>query len=166
MHQKPAAEQLEIALRRVQERDLPTLHSFECDPAANELAGVKPRTREVFMARWRDVIVDPKINVQVIVPAGEPEGEVLGSISVFQAEGRDNIGYWISRAHWGKRVASRAVAMFLAMEGRRPLHATAAADNTASRRVLTHHGFRLIRERWAEETERYCARQIVEMELE
>jgi RimJ/RimL family protein N-acetyltransferase len=149
------------------------LFEIGSDPLACEMAGVKPRTREAFMTRWKEVLADPAINTRVIEIAatrvgGAGELEFAGSISVFQAPGeaRDSIGYWLAREYWGRGIASRALAMFLHDEPRRPLHATAAMTNIASHRVLLKNGFRLVGTRMGEETDRYMAREIAEFVLE
>jgi RimJ/RimL family protein N-acetyltransferase len=145
------------------------MHEIGCDPVACEMAGVKPRTREAFVARWEQIFADPRINtrvIEVIAPGGSKE--FAGSISVFQAPGesRDSIGYWIARPHWGRGVASHALAMFLTQEARRPLHATASTQNLASLRVLEKNGFRLVRRFQGEETDRYLAREVADFVLE
>ena len=167
---KQAQSTIEVSLRRPTLDDLPAMFEIGADPVACEMAGVKPRTREVFMARWKDVLADPAINSRVIEVsrAGADRPEFAGSISVFQApeETRDSIGYWIARPHWGKGIASRALEMFLKEEPRRPLHATASVANRASLRVLERHGFRVVGSRMGEETDRYMAREVGEFVLE
>lgn len=167
-HARPA---LEITLRRPTWEDVPVMHEIGTDPAANEMAGTKPRTREAFLARWKEVLADPAVNSRVIEirPAGSTgPREFAGTVNVFQAPGetRDSLGYWVARPHWGKGIASRALAMFLLEEPRRPLHATAAMTNGASIRVLTRNGFRLVRTFKGEETDRYLAREVGEFLLE
>ena len=95
----------------------------------------------------------------------EGELEIVGTIARFQAEGHDSVGYWIARRHWGKGIASQALAMFLAEEPRRPLHATTARTNAASRHILEKHGFRCTGFRMGEETDRYLAREIADFVL-
>ncbi len=151
-----------LRLRPLQPGDLPTLYELQNDPESNEMAGTKPRTREAFLAVWERVVVDPNINSRVI----EVGGAIAGSISCFQADGRDCIGYWIARSHWGQGIASRALAMFLAEERRRPLHATAARANAASHRILEKCGFRCVGFRMGEETDRFIAREIADFVLE
>lgn len=152
-----------FTLRRPTWEDVPALFGLECEAAGNEMAGVKPRTREVFFERWREVLADARINSRVI----EVGGAFAGTISVFQAEGRDCLGYRIDPVHWGKGLATRAVGRFLAdEERRRPLWATAASTNARSLRVLERNGFRFVRRFVGEETERYSAREVVEYVLE
>jgi RimJ/RimL family protein N-acetyltransferase len=133
------------------------------------MAGTKPRTREVFFAVWEKHFANPSINSRVITLADS--GEIVGSIACFQAAEpgepeRDCIGYWIARPHWGKGIASLALAMFLSEEPRRPLHATAARANAPSRRILEKCGFRCLGFKMGEETERFVAREIAEFVLE
>lgn len=158
------------------------MYEIGADPVACEMAGVKPRMREAFEARWREVLEDPKIHarvIEVVVPTGhELQSDrspvaparlaFAGSISVFQAPGemRDSIGYWLARPFWGMGIASRALAMFLSLEPRRPLHATASMSNIASHRVMQKNGFRLVRCYQSDETDRLMARQTGEFLLE
>jgi RimJ/RimL family protein N-acetyltransferase len=180
-----------IRLRPTAPADLPALYALQSDPEANRLAGTKPRTREAFFANWERIFADPRVNSRII----EVDGQLIGGVSVFQAppEGRatpsprapappgaaatdapaaaagamrDCLGYWIARSHWGRGITSRAVAMFLAGEPRRPLHATAARANTASIRILERCGFRCTGYRMGEETDRYIACEIADFILD
>ncbi len=146
---------------------MPALFEMQSDPTSNEMAGTKPRTREVFFEVWKGHFVNPAINSRVIeIDDGKGGSEIVGGVSAFQADGRDCVGYWIARAHWGKGIASRALAMFLKGESRRPLHATAAKSNEPSRHILEKCGFRCVGFRMGEETERFVAREIGEFVLE
>lgn len=152
-------------LRPPTEADLPYLHLIGSDAASNELAGTKPRSYDVFMARWKEVLRDPAITSRVIL-AGEAGREgMVGSISVFKQEADDAIGYWIDRAHWRRGIASRAVGLMLNEVRTRPLYATAAANNAASLRILSSHGFREVSREYSPETDRYLARLTVKLML-
>ncbi len=155
-----------IRLRPTAPSDLPALFEIQTDPEGNQMAGTKPRTREVFFATWDVHFLNPSINGCVIEidTAGGPE--LVGSIACFQADGHDCVGYWIARKHWGKGIASRALSMFLSEERRRPLHATTASDNAASRHILEKCGFRFTGLRMGEETERFTAREIADFVLD
>jgi RimJ/RimL family protein N-acetyltransferase len=170
MHRRDlGADTLAIRLRPTRPDDLPALFELQADPESNHMAGTKPRTREVFFAAWERNFANPGINSRVIEIDGEHGPEIVGSIARFQAEGeggRDCVGYWIARAHWGKGVASRGLMMFLGEERRRPLHATTASTNAPSRRILEKGGFRCVGLRMGEETERFVAREIADFVLE
>lgn len=155
-----------IRLRPTGPGDLPALFEIQTDPESNVMVGAKPRTREVFFAAWERNLADPGVNSRVIEIDVEHGPEIVGSISRFQADGHDCVGYWIARAHWGKGIASRALKMFLGEERRRPLHATTARTNAASQRILEKCGFRCVGFRMGQETERFVAREIAEFVLE
>lgn len=138
------------------------MFALQIDPESNQMAGTKPRTREAFFATWDRIFADPAINARVI----EMDREMVGSVSCFQADGTDCVGYWIARTHWGKGIASRALGLFLAEERRRPLHATADRNNARSLRVLEKCGFRLAGTRTGEETDRYLACELADFVLE
>lgn len=151
--------------------DLPALYEHQCDPVANALAGTKPRARDVFFATWARHFTDPKINARVILLDARDGGEIVGSLACFQVQGvdgksQDSVGYWIARPYWGQGIASRALAMFLREEARRPLHATACRANAASLRILEKCAFRCTGVRRGEETDRFVPREIAEFVLE
>lgn len=153
-----------VAIRPTLPADLPRLYEIQLDPAANAMAGTKPRTREVFMAAWERNFADPDVAARTVLVGGGGKGkgggEIAGGVSRFRSTEGLAMGYWIDRAHWGRGVASRAVTLFLADVGTRPLHASAAADNTASRRILERHGFELLAVRHEPETDRFLAREV------
>lgn len=164
-------ENLVLRLRPVQRTDLNTLYEMQSDPASNAMAGTKPRPREVFFAVWDLHFQNPKINGRVIEAEVGGAWQAVGSIACFQVPAHEGgelncVGYWIARAWWGRGVASRALPLFLEVESRRPLHATAASSNTASRRILERCGFRCVNLRMGEETDRYVAREVAEFVLE
>lgn len=137
------------------------LFALQSDPDANTMAGTKPRSREAFFATWEKIFADPNVRSCVI----EMDGAIVGGVSCFQAEGRDALGYWIAKEHWGRGIASKAVALFLVEETRRPLHATVVRTNTRSQRVLEKCGFRLVEFRMGEETDRYVGCELAEFVL-
>ncbi|MCE9619972.1 MAG: GNAT family N-acetyltransferase [Planctomycetes bacterium] len=155
-----------IRLRPTGPGDLPAIFEMQSDPESNEMAGTKPRTREVFFAAWERNLTDPGVNSRVIEIDGARGPETVGTINRFQADGHDCVGYLIARAHWGKGIASRALTMFLAEERRRPLHVTTDRGNAVSRHILEKNGFRFTGQRMGEETDRYIAREIVDYILE
>ncbi|MFI4871480.1 MAG: GNAT family N-acetyltransferase [Phycisphaerales bacterium JB061] len=150
-----------IKLREVVPGDLPTIYAYQLDPEANRMAVARPRSRDDFRSHWEQSLDDPKVVARVIVA----DGEVVGHISCFEMDGRENVGYWVDRAHWGKGIASRALALFLGVVERRPLHARAARSNAGSIRVLEKCGFVLTGYEWSEETERFPACEEAVFEL-
>ncbi|MBS0197356.1 MAG: GNAT family N-acetyltransferase [Planctomycetes bacterium] len=156
----------DLRLRPTAPADLPTLYEFQSDPQSNTMAGTKPRTRDAFFAVWERIFTDPAVNSRIIEIQSDRGVEIVGGISCFQADGHNCVGYWIARPYWGRGFASRALALFLAEEPRRPLHATIARNNAASRRILEKCGFRCVGSRTGEETDRYLPCEIADYVLE
>ena len=154
-----------IRLRRVEPRDLGLLYEIQAQPDGNDMAGTKPRPREAFFAAWEKHFTDPGVSGWVIERHAGDAAEIVGSISRFVADGHDSMGYWIAQDHWGKGIASRALTLFLAQETCRPLHATTAKNNAASRKILERCGFECLGFRFGEETERYLPRDIADFVL-
>lgn len=157
----------EIKLRRTAADDVRLLHEFELDEASNALAGTKPRDWATFRARWEEILADVDgtrtgVTPRVIVAGGV----VVGAVNISPHDGRDSIGYWIAREHWGRGIASRAVGLMLGEFARRPLYATAAGHNLPSIRVLEKNGFRIVSRRMTPETARTVQRETVTLVLE
>jgi RimJ/RimL family protein N-acetyltransferase len=142
-----------IRLRNVDAGDLDALFEIQCDPDANLMAAVIPRSREKFMEVWNSVLADPEVVAKVIVL----DGRLVGSISRFSRDGVSFIGYWIDRAYWGRGIASHALALLLPLLPERPLHARVAAHNAASLRVLQKYGFEIVSTEFAPANERFLA---------
>jgi RimJ/RimL family protein N-acetyltransferase len=84
-------------------------------------------------------------------------GEALaGFVSCFGRDGQANVGYWISREHWGKGIASRALKLFFLEVPTRPLYAHVATSNGASLRVLQKCGFVVERVQVSPASDRYA----------
>lgn len=131
-----------VELRDTRETDLPILFAYQQDPDANHMAAFTPTNpgdREGFMARWAMRMADETI-VNKTILYGEA---VVGHISRFLLLGDPAVGYLIGKPHWGKGIATRALALFLAQVPERPLYARVAHDNAGSIRVLEKCGFQL-----------------------
>lgn len=124
-------------LRDVEASDLPYFFEHQLDPEATHMAGFPARNRESFMAHWNRILGDESVVKKTI----HFEGEVAGNIVSFVNSGHREVGYWIGREFWGRGVATRALAGFLCLEGRRPLYAGVARHNAASIKVLENCGF-------------------------
>lgn len=158
--------QPEIKLRRTTAADVPVLHAFELDEASNALAGTKPRDWATFQARWAEILADPNGMTTGVTPRVIlADGVLVGAINIAPHGGQDSIGYWISKEHWGRGIATRAVALMLSEFTRRPLSATTAGHNHPSIRVLQKNGFEIISRRMTPETARTVRRETVTLEL-
>jgi RimJ/RimL family protein N-acetyltransferase len=130
----------EIVLRDVTDDDLPLFFEQQLDPQANYMAAFThkdPADRAAFMAHWARIRGDATITNQVILY----DGAVAGSVASFEDFGQLEVTYWLGRKFWGKGIATRALAAFLAAQTTRPIHARVAKDNAASLRVLQKCGF-------------------------
>lgn len=151
-----------VRLRPILPADLPILYQFQLDPESNALAAVNPRDLDTFNAIYAKILGDaPEMRRTtaraIIADDGTGAPTLVGSISCFQRDGLDYIGYWIDRAggHWGKGYATRAVALLLEEVKTRPLHARVATHNAASLRVLERNGFVITSVQHSPATERF-----------
>jgi RimJ/RimL family protein N-acetyltransferase len=142
-----------VSLRPVEPGDLPRLYEMQLDPESNRMAVTIPRSREAFDAQWAKVLGDPANTTRAVLL----DGQVVGYISCFPADGQDHVGYWIERDCWGRGIASRALELLLREVAQRPLVATVATGNGASLRVLQKCGFVFEQVRHSPASDRYPA---------
>ncbi|MFC9277656.1 GNAT family N-acetyltransferase [Streptomyces collinus] len=131
---------MEIALRAVEDSDLPVFYRQMKDPEALRMAAFGPQDptdRDAFDIRWKRVR-DSSFLLRTVLA----DGVVVGSAGVYGEPGEREVTYWIDRAYWGRGVATAALRALLVEVPERPLYARAAADNAGSLRVLEKCGFR------------------------
>ncbi|WP_055549137.1 GNAT family N-acetyltransferase [Streptomyces sp. NBRC 110028] len=134
-----------VRLRAVDRDDLAVFFDYHRDEEANRMAAFTaeaPDDRKAFDERWDRILGDDTVVKRTVLYDGRVAGNVLG----FEQYGDPSVGYWIGREHWGKGIATSALAAFLEEVPMRPLYARIAADNAGSRRVLEKCGFRVARE--------------------
>src|ERR671930_2364494 len=84
-------------------------------------APADPSDREAFDERWRRFRESDDTTALVI----EVDGKVVGSIGSWTNDGEREVTFWLGREHWGRGIATRALAEFLAdVERTRPIQAT------------------------------------------
>lgn len=128
-----------VTLRDVREEDLETFFRQQADPEAHRMAVIEPRDREAFFRHWREKIFG---NPDALKQAIEVDGQLVGDIGSWLADGQRHVGYMIGREFWGRGIATDALAEFVRSHATsRPLHATVATTNPASARVLEKCGF-------------------------
>ena len=135
----------DILLREVTEDDLVIFFKQQQDPAANWMAtftAKDPTDWAAFAAKWAKILGDGTGTAKTIVCGGLVAGNVLSFIAPWS--GQREVSYWVGRDHWGRGVATKALAAFVEGQAARPLYARAAWDNIASIRVLEKCGFILI----------------------
>jgi RimJ/RimL family protein N-acetyltransferase len=129
----------DVALREVKEEDLELFFELQSDPVATRMSAVASRDRAAFADHWARILNDPSIAKKTIVLGGLTVGYVV----CFERMCRLEVGYWIDRRHWGRGVATRALAQFLRVVTARPLYGRVVKDNLASIRVLEKCGFEI-----------------------
>ncbi|MBS2549610.1 GNAT family N-acetyltransferase [Catenulispora sp. NL8] len=128
----------DIRLRPVGPADVPLFFEYQRDPLAARLAGTAPAARRDHEQLWHDIRTDPATLARTVVV----DGAVAGSITCWPQWEQRQVGYWFGRDHWGRGVATTALALFLCELTIRPVHAYVAGHNAASARVLEKCGFR------------------------
>lgn len=126
-----------VRLRDVRDDDLTIFLEHQADPDANRMANFEARDHQAFMTHWAKILRDETCVARTI----EVEGQVAGNIVSWEHEGERDVGYWIGREHWGRGVATAALAAFLGEVDTRPLHAHVVTHNIGSIRVLEKCGF-------------------------
>lgn len=137
--------QRNFALRDVQAGDVRFFFEHQLDPIANHMAAFTsrdPTDRDAHAAHWKRILGDKTVKKKTILLGRL----VAGHIASFDRESKREVTYWVGTEHWGKGLASAALAAFLKHETKRPLYARAAADNAASIRVLEKNGFSICAE--------------------
>lgn len=132
-----------VALRPIEDFDLDALFDQMRDPESVQMAAFTakdPDDRKAFDTHMSMIRTSPDVTLCAVTR----DGRLVGSISSFIVEDRNEITYWIDRAAWGHGVASEALALFLDSVLVRPLYARAASDNVGSLRVLGKVGFTII----------------------
>jgi len=127
----------EISLRDVRESDLPIFFDHQLDPEATRMAAFPSRDRDAFMAHWAKSMAARSATFRTILF----EERVAGYVVCWDDSGERKVGFWIGREHWGKGIASAALAQFLRQVTVRPLGARVAKHNVASLQVLQKCGF-------------------------
>lgn len=127
---------MNVALRELIDSDVEPLHRFQSDPRVTSMAVVSPRSRSEFEAHLAKLRVDASVCFRVIVV----DGEVAGTMGSFD-RGTRQVGYLLGPPFWGRGVATKALALLLQIDLKRPLHGEVATTNMGSRRVLEKCGF-------------------------
>ena len=133
----------EVRLRNVEPNDLPIFYEQQLDADATRMAAFPSRDRAAFDVHWAtNILGNPATVTQTILV----DGQVAGYIGSWPQDGVRLVSYWIGKEHWGKGVATRALATFLHLVTERPLYAHVAKHNVGSIRVLEKCGFCVERE--------------------
>jgi RimJ/RimL family protein N-acetyltransferase len=129
-------------IREVQPQDISIFFEQQDDPVASAMAAFPSRDRAAHDAHWAKLLADDSLITRTIVE----DGQVVGNIGCWVADGERSVGYWIGRSYWGRGYATRALADLLAVVPGRPVHVRVAEHNVASLRVLAKCGFSIVGE--------------------
>jgi RimJ/RimL family protein N-acetyltransferase len=133
----------EVSLRPVQVADLDAFFQHQLDAQARWLAAfvtATPQDRARFDAHWARVLADATGCVRTVLAGGV----VAGHVFTYMEDGRRELSYWLDKALWGRGIATRAVAAFIAAQApAQVLHARVAKDNLASLKLLQRCGFQV-----------------------
>jgi RimJ/RimL family protein N-acetyltransferase len=140
-----------VRIRNLEQADRSQIFQMQLDPESNRLAATIPLSAEAFDSRWADRLRDPSITAKAILL----DGVLVGNVVCFRRDSQANVGYWISREHWGKGIATQALRLLLLEVAIRPLHAYVATSNGASLRVLQKCGFVVDRVQMSPGSDRY-----------
>ena len=136
----------DLILRDVMEADLPIFFAQQSDPDAIYRAAFTakdPTDRNAFDAHWNRILADATVIIRTIIL----DDQVVGSVLSYEESGKPEVSYWLGKEYWGRGLATRALADFLAhVNLTRPIYARFAKDNIASCRVLEKCEFILIGE--------------------
>src|ERR1043165_2116248 len=128
----------EVRPRNVEPNALPIFYEQQLDEDATRMAAFPSRDRAAFDAHWANNILGNPANITRTILVDD---QVAGNIGSWSQDDVRLIGYWIGKEHWGKGVATRALAEFLHVVTERPLYAHVAKHNVGSIRVLEKCGF-------------------------
>jgi RimJ/RimL family protein N-acetyltransferase len=134
-----------VVLRDVEDQDLAHFFANQLDEEANRMAAFTskdPTDRAAFDAHWAKIRNDETVEIRTVVGDGAVVGSVLSW--VHPDFGKPELAYWFAREHWGKGIATEAVAAFLRVFPERPIYAHVAKDNVGSLRVLEKCGFAVV----------------------
>src|SRR5207248_2384531 len=146
------SDQMTVTLREVTKEDLPTFFEHQLDAEATRMAAFPSRDRDAFMAHWAR-IMSKETNETGILNTILADETVAGNVVYWEAAGEPNIAYWLGKTHWGKGIATAALAQFLTKIEARPVFAHVAKHNFASIRVLQKCGFQPAREDMSDDGE-------------
>lgn len=128
---------MDVELRDVTAEDVDAFFHHQADPVSSSMAAVASRDLDAHRMHWTESLNPATTVAKTIVF----EGEVAGHCVSWVVHERRYVGYWIDRQMWGRGIASEALKRFVEIVTERPLIATVAPHNAASRRVLEKAGF-------------------------
>ena len=129
-----------IKLRDLAETDISIFYEQQNDSDANRMAAFPVRSRDDFFKHWTTKVLGNRASIaKAIIESDVVAGYVLS----WNQDGKQLVGYWIGKEHWGKGLATTALSEFLHSLKIRPAYAFVAQHNIGSIRVLEKCGFKI-----------------------
>jgi RimJ/RimL family protein N-acetyltransferase len=126
-----------MELRDVTDDDVAIFYRDQLDEEAAAMAAFPSRDEAAHFAHWAKILADDALIARTIVSGGA----VVGNVVSWSQEGRQLVGYWVGKDHWGQGIATSALRLFVSELPDRPLYAFVARHNVGSIRVLEKCGF-------------------------
>jgi RimJ/RimL family protein N-acetyltransferase len=104
---------------RFKPQDISIFFEHQDDPVASAMAAFPSRDRAAHDVHWAKILADGSVIARTIVE----DGQVVGNIGSWVADGERGVGYWIGRPYWGRGYATRALAELITEVPERPVHA-------------------------------------------
>ncbi|QDK70101.1 GNAT family N-acetyltransferase [Lactococcus protaetiae] len=132
---------MKISLRTMTKEDLPIFYSWQLDESSRFQAAFmpeeKPESFDEFSKKWEQRFDDSTINAYVITL----DEKSVGMVGKYEQDELPEITYWIDRAFADQGITTEAVRLLIEKIKIRPIFASVAFDNIASKRVLEKNGF-------------------------
>ena len=109
----------ELLLRDVLPDDLPIFFEQQLNQEANTMAAFTakdPTDQEAFMVHWRKNLGNDTCIIKTILF----NGQVAGSVSSYEEEGKPEVTYWLGKEYWGKHCYLGASGVLSAEEPNSP----------------------------------------------
>ena len=129
-----------LELKKTTIKDLDTLFVFQQDEEGNHMAAFTPEdpnNKEAYMKKWTGIVENSSIDMQTIWE----DDTLIGSVLHFTIGDETNVSYIIEKSYWGKGIATKALAQFIAQSDKAAFYARTAFDNFGSQKVLEKNGF-------------------------
>ncbi|WP_238655513.1 GNAT family N-acetyltransferase [Paenibacillus piscarius] len=171
--QFPVLSSGELILSKIEERHLDDLFGIYSNDRVFEFCGIIPKHNKVTVKSMighyeRDYGKRSRIKWGIF--AAEDDTRLLGIIEACEFNQKVNmvtIGYFLAEAHWGKGLASRAVALlteFLFMEVQvNRIQAEVMLSNESSKRVLRKNGY--VKEGMLRQAALWSGKGVVDLEI-
>ncbi|WP_340021372.1 GNAT family protein [Paenibacillus sp. FSL K6-1096] len=172
-NQFPVLRSGKLVLRKVEEQHLDELFDIYSNDRVFEYCGIIPKhnkttVRSMIGHYERDYLKRSRIKWGIFT--AEDETQLLGIIEACEFNQKVNmatIGYFLAEAHWGKGLASRAVALltdflFMEVEVNR-IQAEVMLNNEPSKQVLRKNGY--VKEGMLRQAALWSGKGVVDLEI-